>query len=235
MHATSKLLLSSALSAQAHAIWLDEKVMTLSLKAAKLSDVSFSTHKEPNRSLYRITLDDTHYYVSQDSSDMAIITKVDNKVCNNDKGCCNARQGFFCAYEAPFNDQFEADLVECAASCNDPDECVTLIGHSQGGAIANLAAIISVDLNPYVITFGQLAAVHEPCLYINSEKYYCYINSVMDGNELEHDVVPFSLGWDPSGAVANYGLIVYPNISNFHLNIEPFQTHSMDGGEESFG
>mmetsp|Transcript_35758 Transcript_35758/g.52400 ORF Transcript_35758/g.52400 Transcript_35758/m.52400 type:complete len:416 (+) Transcript_35758:109-1356(+) len=273
MRTASKLLLSSALAAQAHAIWLDEKIMTLSLNAAKLSDLSYIAHEEPDGSLYGMTLDDAHYYVSEDSPDTAIVTKVDgycygvfrgtestnlddwkqnidprtDEVCNDDGGCCDARQGFVRAYEAPFKDQFEADLVECAASCDDPDECVVLTGHSQGGAIANLAAIINVDLNPYVITFGQPAAVHEPCPYINSEKYYHYINSVMDGDELEHDVVPFGPGLGSSffgymiivspqsDAVANYGLNAYPDISDFHLNIEPFKAHSMDGGEEGFG
>jgi pimeloyl-ACP methyl ester carboxylesterase len=44
----------------------------------------------------------------------------------------------------------EASLRECAKDCLNPDECVVLTGHSQGGAIAAVAALYFSDLNPYV-------------------------------------------------------------------------------------
>ena len=49
----------------------------------------------------------------------------------------------------------EKSLRDCAKDCVNKDECVVLTGHSQGGAIAAIAAVYMADLNPYVITFGQ--------------------------------------------------------------------------------
>eukprot|EP00957_Ditylum_brightwellii_P143772 10954734-Ditylum_brightwellii.AAC.1 len=102
-----------------------------------------------------------------------------DKVCNDNEDCCYARQGIVRAYEASFKDQLEADLEACVASCKHPeDDCTIMTGHSQGGAIANIAAFTNVKLNPYVITFGQPASVYEPCPDIISERYYRYIRLV---------------------------------------------------------
>eukprot|EP00957_Ditylum_brightwellii_P150927 11492226-Ditylum_brightwellii.AAC.1 len=246
--------------------------MALSLNAAKLSTLSYFANEEPDGSRYGITLDNAHYYANGDLSDMAVVSKIDgycyaayrgleianladwaqqldphiDKVCNDNEDCCDARRGIVRAYEASFKDQLEADLRDCVVSCE--DNCTTVLtGHSQGGAIANIAAFTNAELNPYVITFGQPAAVYKSCPDIISERHYRYINSVLDGNELEHDIVPFSPNGGSSffgymiiispqtDAVASYGLDAHPNIYDFHLNIEPWQAHIMDSGDEGYG
>ena len=59
------------------------------------------------------------------------------------------------AYDTPYRSDMEKSLRDCAKDCVNKDECVVLTGHSQGGAIAAVAAVHLADLNPYVITFGH--------------------------------------------------------------------------------
>jgi hypothetical protein len=120
------------------------------------------------------------------------------QVCKGPKDqeeCCSTRKGFYQAYNTAYKTDMEASLRECASDCSDPDECVVLTGHSQGGAIAAVAALYLPDLNPYVITFGQPLTVKQPCPLIISQRYYRYVNSKdsvegrMDG--ISYDPVPF--------------------------------------------
>lgn len=164
------------------------------------------------------------------------------EVCNDEGNCCKSRQGFADAYDADYKDDFEKDLRACAAKCTDKNKCVVLGGHSQGGAVATLASIMFDDLDPFVFTFGQPSAIFAPCKFIDAKKSYRYINSVMDEDELEHDVVPFSpsLGAGDFGymivisyehyAVASFGLNAEPLASKFHMNVSPFLAHTMDDG-----
>eukprot|EP00565_Helicotheca_tamesis_P002604 CAMPEP_0185726202 /NCGR_PEP_ID=MMETSP1171-20130828/2255_1 /TAXON_ID=374046 /ORGANISM="Helicotheca tamensis, Strain CCMP826" /LENGTH=408 /DNA_ID=CAMNT_0028394511 /DNA_START=73 /DNA_END=1299 /DNA_ORIENTATION=+ len=263
--------LSYALVVKAEIV-LDQNIMQLSLNAAKLSKLSYQANTHPDGSQYGLTMENAHYYNSAISPDMAIVAKVggycyasfrgtektnlddwlqnvnphSDKICNDDGDCCDAREGFVDAYNAPFRDQLEADLASCVSSCNDMNECVVLTGHSQGGAIANVAAVVFSQYSPYVITFGQPGAVHEPCPDIISEKYYRYINTIIDGNKLEHDLVPFAPMMDSSffgypiilspqsDAVASYGLDTDLDILDFHINFDPFRAHSMDGGDYGY-
>eukprot|EP00565_Helicotheca_tamesis_P002242 CAMPEP_0185738276 /NCGR_PEP_ID=MMETSP1171-20130828/32447_1 /TAXON_ID=374046 /ORGANISM="Helicotheca tamensis, Strain CCMP826" /LENGTH=397 /DNA_ID=CAMNT_0028409443 /DNA_START=207 /DNA_END=1401 /DNA_ORIENTATION=+ len=245
--------------------------MTLSHNAAILSSLSYDADEQPDGSTHGIVLEDAHYYVSENSPDKAIVANVDGycyfafagseadvsdwmqnfdprtePVYDDDGNSCDAREGFVRAYNAPFKEEAEGALRGCAATCDNPEECVVLTGHSQGGSIANLAAIRFHDLSPYVITFGQAGSVHEPCPQINSEKYYRYINSILDGDELEHDPVPFApmvgssfqgymiIVSPMSDAVASYGLDADVDMTNFHINVFPFQAHRLDEGDYGY-
>uniref|UniRef100_A0A7S2HNK0 Fungal lipase-type domain-containing protein n=1 Tax=Helicotheca tamesis TaxID=374047 RepID=A0A7S2HNK0_9STRA len=268
-HIAFVLLLSSVPVVKA--VVLDEKIMTLSHNAAILSSLSYDADEQPDGSTHGIVLEDAHYYVSENSPDKAIVANVDGycyfafagseadvsdwmqnfdprtePVYDDDGNSCDAREGFVRAYNAPFKEEAEGALRGCAATCDNPEECVVLTGHSQGGSIANLAAIRFHDLSPYVITFGQAGSVHEPCPQINSEKYYRYINSILDGDELEHDPVPFApmvgssfqgymiIVSPMSDAVASYGLDADVDMTNFHINVFPFQAHRLDEGDYGY-
>lgn len=134
----------------------------------------------------------------------------------------------------------EKSLRDCAKDCVNKDECVVLTGHSQGGAIAAVAAVYMADLNPYVITFGQPPTIYNPCQLITSDRWYRYVNTknVMSGLVgITYDPVPFApgLGADQFGHmimlsddptdVAYIGLDTQDSFSP--LNVNGFEAHSM--------
>ena len=147
--------------------------------------------------------------------------------------------------EPAYKDELEADIRECAKTCDNKDECVVLTGHSQGGAVAAVAGVVFAALNPYVITFGQPSAVFEPCERISSDRWYRWVNT-KDSKALtfgiSYDPVPFvpALGavqfghmilisGDDSG-VAYIGLDSQEYFSP--LNVNGVEAHSMFGTEE---
>jgi hypothetical protein len=114
-----------------------------------------------------------------------------NECCEGDDCCCAARSGFIGAYFASYEQKLQSDLRNCAADCDKVDGCVVLSGHSQGGAIAQIASIAFADLNPYVITFGSPPAVRSPCSLIQSDRHYRYINTIREEGRRKHDPIAF--------------------------------------------
>lgn len=106
------------------------------------------------------------------------------------------------------SDQFEqgaADLKACAATCSDPDDCVILTGHSQGGSSAMLAMILLHRFNPKLITFGQPRTVTNGCGLIRSERVYRYVNSmVLDGDYI-YDPISLLLNVNAFRPRGHYG------------------------------
>jgi pimeloyl-ACP methyl ester carboxylesterase len=95
--------------------------------------------------------------------------------------CCGVKNGFLTAYNNGFRDDLVKAIRECAADCTNANECVVLAGHSQGGAIAAIAALHLGDLNPYVITFGKPPAIDAPCPMITSSRWFRYVNTAGGG------------------------------------------------------
>uniref|UniRef100_A0A7S4NAS7 Fungal lipase-type domain-containing protein n=1 Tax=Odontella aurita TaxID=265563 RepID=A0A7S4NAS7_9STRA len=159
--------------------------------------------------------------------------------------CCTTRHGFFEAYMTSYRDEFERDVRECAKSCTNPDECVVLTGHSQGGAIAALAGLYLADLNPYVITFGQPYTIDAPCDMVTSERWYRFVNTKFGSVGISYDPVPFvpGLGADAFGhmmlvsnddtGVSYIGLDAQDSFGP--LNVGGFEAHSMVGTNEHPG
>eukprot|EP00545_Synedropsis_sp_CCMP1620_P002744 CAMPEP_0119008414 /NCGR_PEP_ID=MMETSP1176-20130426/3675_1 /TAXON_ID=265551 /ORGANISM="Synedropsis recta cf, Strain CCMP1620" /LENGTH=483 /DNA_ID=CAMNT_0006960739 /DNA_START=67 /DNA_END=1518 /DNA_ORIENTATION=- len=122
--------------------------------------------------------------------------------------CCTSRKGFYGAYNTDYRDEVEQDIRECAATCDNMDECVVITGHSQGGAIAAVAGLYLADLNPYIITFGQPATIDAPCPLITSERYYRFINTKETENlGIAYDPIPMApgLGADQFGQMIVLG------------------------------
>jgi len=114
---------------------------------------------------------------------------------NNDPSqpACEGRRGY-----ADFIDTQEAkegleDVVRCMDDCSDQEDCLVVTGHSQGGATATIASVLLYDWQPTVVTFGQPPAVDPGCELIPSERFYRYINSKVEDNnvDLSLDGVPF--------------------------------------------
>jgi pimeloyl-ACP methyl ester carboxylesterase len=273
-HSASSLVLAFALlgvlypSSVTADLVLNEKIMKLSKIAAELSVLSYA-EDPPNESAY----DSFGFF--DDEPDQALVAqkmgycfaafrgttltaddwrqnfKLGNEeVCKGskkgDEQCCSTRTGYFQAYNTAYKNDMEDAIRACAKDCLNPDECVVLTGHSQGGAVAAVAALFLSDLNPYVITFGQPATVDQPCPLITSERYYRYVNSKdsVAGriHGVSYDPVPFTpgLGADSFGhlillssdttGVAYIGLDAQDSFHPLDLKAE---AHSMGGVSDS--
>lgn len=122
-------------------------------------------------------------------------------ICDN-TGCCKTRKGFYDAYMTDYRQDFEDAIRACAKECDNADECVVLTGHSQGGAIAAVAALFLADLNPYVFTFGQPTTIDAPCDKVTSARWFRFVNTKeSDLVGISYDPVPFvsGLGADSFG------------------------------------
>ena len=100
-----------------------------------------------------------------------VCTSMDSSVC------CKTREGFADAYYASYYEKIEKSLNDCAKKCPNPNECVVLAGHSQGGAVAALAAVRMAHLNPYVMTFGEPPTIDYPCQPVTSTRWYRFVNT----------------------------------------------------------
>ncbi|GFH51979.1 hypothetical protein CTEN210_08455 [Chaetoceros tenuissimus] len=91
------------------------------------------------------------------------------------------------------------------------EECVTatgkkctviLGGHSQGGALATVAAIYLHDLNPVVVTAGAPPALypmpgnHNLCPLINKDRFFRFVAAI-DRQNLFDNIVSNDLHYDP--------------------------------------
>jgi alpha-beta hydrolase superfamily lysophospholipase len=154
--------------------------------------------------------------------------------------CCTSRVGFFQAYNTVYRHDVEREVRDCAASCPNRDECVVITGHSQGGAIAAVAALYLADLNPYVITFGQPPTIDAPCPLLTSDRIYRFVNTKRTSAGIAYDPVPMApglgadhfgnmivLGDDPTG-VAFIGRDARQTLQPFLNGVE---AHFMRAGE----
>jgi len=64
---------------------------------------------------------------------------------DDDDDCCSVRQGYHDAYLQP---NYREEMEEAIHNCACPTCDVVLTGHSQGGAIAAVAAVVLADLDP---------------------------------------------------------------------------------------
>jgi len=95
------------------------------------------------------------------------------EVCSTKGECCKTRRGFQQAYDLPdFKYDLEDNLRSCKSNC--PDCEVVLSGHSQGAAIASIAAVAMNDLDPTIIAFGQPGTIVGDCPPLNVDKYFRY-------------------------------------------------------------
>ena len=102
-------------------------------------------------------------------------------------GCCKGRiawvySAHFTAHMYDTNNsfyRFGERLRKLAYTCGSDGKqlChVILTGHSQGGALATIAAVVFADLDPTVITFGGPQGLLAPCRFINEERVFRFIN-----------------------------------------------------------
>lgn len=189
----------------AQSVVLDDELVDLTLRTMHLaSELQFSDAPSISGGLVFIDEPDAAIFVQEDNYCFGIfrgttpniadwIQNLDpftGQVCSTEGQCCKTRRGFQRAYNLPdYKDDLEENLRSCKANC--PDCEVVLAGHSQGGAIASIAAVAMDDLDPTVIAFGQPGSIIGDCAPINVDKYYRFVNTLLDGNRVHYDPVPY--------------------------------------------
>ena len=182
---------------------LSKRIMDLVVTSAKLSKSAYA-EEEPSDSV-NAEYSDLRFF--NEEPDQALTAKTKDGYCfvsfrgtsmtwedwkqnldmgtkdicvNIDAGvekCCTSRRGFYQAYNTGYATEVEKAVRDCAKTCDNKDECVVITGHSQGGAIAEVAALYLADLNPVIITFGQPLTLDAPCNIITSERIYRFVNT----------------------------------------------------------
>lgn len=140
---------------------------------------------------------DEWYFQSQEGSD---------SICSeaSEKSCCDVRKGVYGTYaSASYKTRLEFKMRSCFHKCKDKDECLVLSGHSQGGATAAVAAILFEAYNPYVITFGEPPSVKSDCEFIDSERWFRYVNTA------DSDTTAIGISYDPIAFLPSLGTMVY--------------------------
>jgi hypothetical protein len=114
---------------------------------------------------------------------------------NNSTGeFCTARAGFAEFIDTPEIREATQDLFTCIESCSDPDDCVVITGHSQGGASSAVLAILIYSAMPTVVTFGMPPTLKKGCTLL-PDRFYRFVNSRQEDYEdddIAFDPVPFS-------------------------------------------
>ena len=134
---------------------------------------------------------------------------------NNDTGLemdrCEVRGGFADFLMSGPVARGRADLQDCVETCEDPDDCLVITGHSQGGAISSVAAITVFSLNPIVVTFGQPPSVDADCPFINNTRFYRYVNWLQDegqADDIGFDLVVYAPNWISRSVHYGYNILV---------------------------
>jgi len=154
------------------------------------------------------------------------------------------------AYNAYFTNErqiFELRLAQCASTCMtsdfsnsgitnqilsvalDRDACpIVLAGHGFGGAVAVVASMMMLDLDPSVITMGAPRAVGPGCpLMMDSERHYRYVNLGMipSMDTYLFDAIP-QLG--DGGPLVHYGtpVLLDPAMETIVLDLDDDTTRA---------
>lgn len=210
---TGRLLLFTTLVACLHftvSAVIDEKIVKLSLRAMELveklqdestsglDDATFYKDGSDAALLANETVSGSNYcFVIFDTTKaFSLIDWLKNidprteEICVLGGGpCCTARRGYQRAFAEP---DYTADLELAVFDCFGERIEIVLAGHSAGGAIATAAAVALSELDPLVLTFGQPEAIVGDCEEFNEDKYFHWVNTVVNGggDDLEYDPVP---------------------------------------------
>jgi len=173
----------------------------------------------------------------------------DNIDTGNAADSCEARGGFADFLRSDSVARGRKDLQNCVDSCEDPNDCLVITGHSQGGAISTLAAVTLNSLKPTVVTFGQPPSMDPDCPFINNTRYYRYVNWIQlpGKSAMGFDVVVYSPNWISGSGHYGFNILVgedptsvyyggYGNDVEFVPNVLDIATlaHSISGTNQSY-
>lgn len=152
--------------------------------------------------------------------------------------CCETRKGFWSAYDTSYRDQLEKDMIDCTIAAatqrtshddddndnNNPNltavaadpsrrrrrrRKLVLVGHSHGGSVAQIAAVVWQSFHPTVISFGNEPTWDPACAnHLDSSRWIRYANTRIghwyEIPKLQYDIYPFQLPVLDRGLV-NFG------------------------------
>jgi len=170
------------------AVVLDDELIDLSLRTIQLAaEIHLSDEPLVPGGVVYIDEPDAAIFLQEDKYCFAIfrgttpnlrdwlqnLDPFTGEVCSMEGQCCKTRRGFQHAYDMPdYKYNLEDNLRLCKANC--PECQVVFAGHSQGAAIATVAAVAMSDLDPTIIAFGQPGTIVGDCPAIKVDKYYRY-------------------------------------------------------------
>lgn len=145
------------------------------------------------------------------------------EVCPNGSSsdCCQTGADYWDAYNTDYRSDLEGAIEDCATNC--PMGCpVYLTGHSSGGSVARVAAVVLKNLEASVISFGNEDTFNTGCSHAEDLEggwvRWANTRETLLGLGLKYDKFPFStskqglttFGYtfvlsDDTSAVANIG------------------------------
>jgi hypothetical protein len=205
--AANILVTTTLLSLMLHrggSVTLDNNLIDLSIRAMELFTAVQGYNSVSGGNLYidgpnaaLFVKEDNYCFLVFDSTKPDIedwwqnLDPYESEICSPSGECCTTRNGFRRAYtDAYYTATLENDLRTCMYECPDCEAVIT--GQSQGGAIATVAAIALEDINSTIIAFGAPGSIIGDCSPIDVNKYYRFLNTVVDGQgNLNYDPVPY--------------------------------------------
>jgi hypothetical protein len=183
---------------------LDNSTVELSIRAMELFAALQTNYSVSGGNVYvdgpnaALSIkEDNHCFVVFDSTHLNIadwwqnLDPYESEICSPSGICCTTRNGFRRAVtNSSYTETLENNLRTCMNKCPDCEAIIT--GQSQGGAIATVFAVTVEDIHPTIIAFGTPASIIDYCPSIDVNKYYRFLNTVVDeqGN-LKYDPVPY--------------------------------------------
>lgn len=95
-------------------------------------------------------------------------------------GCCSVERGLHEAYYSDYVAEFEQAVDDCYNNCSGTGCRIVITGHSQGAAIAPVAAIALERYNPILLTFGQHLTQRGRCGVLDNLETYLRFTVVCD-------------------------------------------------------
>lgn len=144
----------------------------------------------------------------------------DNIDTGNIEDSCEVRGGFADFLSTAPVARGRADLQKCVDTCEDPNDCLVLTGHSQGGATATVAAVTLHSLNPILVTFGQPPTMDPGCPYIANDRFYRYVNWIQepgDKQDIGFDLVVYAPNWVSGSEHYGFNILVGEDPTSVYL------------------
>lgn len=120
------------------------------------------------------------------------------EVCpsGSSSNCCQTGADYWDAYDTDYRSDLEDEIEACATSCVSLDDCVYLTGHSSGGSVARVAAVVLKVLEASVISFGNENTLNAGCSHAEDleDGWVRWANTreTLLGLGLKYDKFPFS-------------------------------------------
>lgn len=106
---------------------------------------------------------------------------------------CTVQRGYYDGYVGQYYDRVNDFIDTCMKETSNQKKQLVLTGHSQGGAIAGVAAILNAKYKPLTITFGQPQFLKtSSCSLLQSNRVWRIINTENARSGIQYDPVSYN-------------------------------------------